>query len=215
MSRCGLKNIEQIASLVNLKELDLSQNMFIQDIAPLYKLNGLTKLQIRQCKLNDIDQISLLVNLEELDLSENLSIDISPLCKLKNLTKLSMNNCYLKNIDQIVQLTNIEVLNIRTIFSQQIQKNRKPEPLTQRNPKPTQITQNGVQQLQTRNKRGVEQRASKSDPVHSERGSSLPAVESIWARMMSGNYFVVNNLTYTFTVVNNSCKQHNQILKYN
>ncbi|CAL5996555.1 Hypothetical_protein [Hexamita inflata] len=66
---------------------------------------------------------------------------------------------------------------------------RKTEPLTQRNPKPTQIILNGTRQLQTRNKCGDKQRAPKSNSVHSERCSPLPAVESIWVRMRSGNHF--------------------------
>ncbi|CAL6002502.1 leucine-rich_repeat domain-containing protein [Hexamita inflata] len=112
MVSCKLKNINLISSLVNLKELDLSYNKGIKNIAPLQKLNSLTTLNIQDCGLQNIDKISSLVNLEEFDLSGNIDIDLSPLYKIKSLTNLSMRQCELKNIDQIAQLTNLEILNI-------------------------------------------------------------------------------------------------------
>ncbi|CAL6091184.1 leucine-rich_repeat domain-containing protein [Hexamita inflata] len=113
MESCGLKNIDLISSLVNLKELDLSQNKGIKDIfSPLCKLNSLTTLTMQDCGLQNIDKISSLVNLEELDLSLNEDMDLNPLYQVRSLTKLSMRECGLTNIDQIALLINLKVLNL-------------------------------------------------------------------------------------------------------
>ncbi|CAL6002436.1 Conserved_hypothetical protein [Hexamita inflata] len=133
MQRCGLKNIDQISSLVNLKELDLSSNRDL-DLSPLYKIDSLTKLSMRYCGLTNIDQItqlinlevlnvadnqlltinsiSVLVNLKELDISYNDNIDITPLKDLVGLIKLDMNNCNLKQLSALKPLINLQDLNL-------------------------------------------------------------------------------------------------------
>ncbi|CAL6002272.1 leucine-rich_repeat domain-containing protein [Hexamita inflata] len=110
MQNCEVTDINQISSLVTLKELDLSQNKGIKDISPLCQLKSLTKLNMRQCELKNIDQISLLINLQDLNLSENIGIDISPLCKLKKLIRLLIRECDLINFNKIGLLTNLQVL---------------------------------------------------------------------------------------------------------
>ncbi|CAL6011216.1 Chain_A [Hexamita inflata] len=111
MRECGLQNIDQISSLVNLQELDLSTNRNI-NLTPVYNIKGLINLNISDCNLCQIDQIGQLTNLEVLNLSNNKGVDLTPVCKLKSLTKLSLRHCDLKNIGQIIFLTNLEVLDI-------------------------------------------------------------------------------------------------------
>ncbi|CAL6002444.1 Conserved_hypothetical protein [Hexamita inflata] len=133
MQRCGLRNIDQISSLVNLKELDLSQNRDI-DLSPLWQVRSLTKLTMRECGLTNIDQITQLINLEvlnldynqrltinsigslvnlkELDISYNDNIDITPLKDLVGLIKLDMNSCELTQLSALKPLINLQDLNL-------------------------------------------------------------------------------------------------------
>ncbi|CAL6063558.1 leucine-rich_repeat domain-containing protein [Hexamita inflata] len=111
MQQCEIKNVDLIASLINLKILDLSLNMGI-DISPLCKVKSLSKLFIRECGLTQIYQIASLINLEDLYLNANKGIDINPLCKVTSLIKLNISECHLKQIDQIGSLTNLEGLDI-------------------------------------------------------------------------------------------------------
>ncbi|CAL6002308.1 leucine-rich_repeat domain-containing protein [Hexamita inflata] len=113
LQRCGLKNINQISWLINLEEIDLSSNEYI-DVSPVYKIKSLVKLNMKKCGLKNIDQLSSLVNLKDLDLSQNQCIqDVSPVYKIKSLVKLNMKKSGLKDIDQIVPLTNLEVLDLQ------------------------------------------------------------------------------------------------------
>ncbi|CAL6089409.1 tandem-95_repeat protein [Hexamita inflata] len=130
---CGLKNIEQITSLVNLKELNLSLNPDI-DIAPLCKVNSLTKLNISECQLKQIDQIGnitnlqvlnasknllgntdnigLLVNLKELNISYNNNIDITALKDLVGLIKLQLQCCGFQKVSTLKSLINLQNLDL-------------------------------------------------------------------------------------------------------
>ncbi|CAL6011194.1 leucine-rich_repeat domain-containing protein [Hexamita inflata] len=133
MASCELKNIDQITSLVNLKEFDLSGNIDL-DVSPLYKLKSLTKLHMRQCELKNIDQIVqltnldvlevshnqlkninqiyLLVNLKELGISQNSEIDITPLKNLVGLIKLNLSFCALTQLSALKPLTNLQDLDL-------------------------------------------------------------------------------------------------------
>ncbi|CAL6011207.1 leucine-rich_repeat domain-containing protein [Hexamita inflata] len=133
MASCELKNIDQITSLVNLKEFDLSGNIDL-DVSPLYKLKSLTKLHMRQCELKNIDQIVqltnldvlevshnqlkninqiyLLVNLKELGISQNSEIDITPLKNLVGLIKLNLSFCALTQLSALKPLINLQDLDI-------------------------------------------------------------------------------------------------------
>ncbi|CAL6002412.1 leucine-rich_repeat domain-containing protein [Hexamita inflata] len=133
MQRCGLKNIDQISSLVNLYELDLSANKGL-DLNPLIKLKSLTELCMKGCGLKTIDQIgslsnlqvldislntlesiksiSRLVNLKELIIMQNENLDISPLKDLVGLVKLDLRYCKLKQLCALKPLINLQIMDI-------------------------------------------------------------------------------------------------------
>ncbi|CAL6034975.1 leucine-rich_repeat domain-containing protein [Hexamita inflata] len=107
---CGLKNIDQIISLVNLKELDLSKNIGI-NLGPLCKVTSITKLLIRECCLQ-INQIAPLSNLEVLDVSFNQLQNIDSLSGLVNLKELVLDSCGLRKLSALKYLVNLRNLNL-------------------------------------------------------------------------------------------------------
>ncbi|CAL6032444.1 leucine-rich_repeat domain-containing protein [Hexamita inflata] len=133
MSKCNLKNIDLISSLVNLQELDLSKNTDL-DLSPLCKVKSLKKLSMRECGLTNIDYITQLINLEvlnlaynqllttksigqlinlkQLDISWNKKIDISPLNDLVGLIKLNFSYCKLTQVSALKHLTNLQELDL-------------------------------------------------------------------------------------------------------
>ncbi|CAL6002208.1 leucine-rich_repeat domain-containing protein [Hexamita inflata] len=133
MRYCGLQNIDQIISLINLEDLDLSANIGI-DITPLFQIQSLTQLNMSDCKLKQIDQIGsltnlevlnlsfnqlqiidsigLLVNLKELNIGNNKNLDITPLKSIICLIKLYLNNCELKSLSALKTLTNLQYLDL-------------------------------------------------------------------------------------------------------
>ncbi|CAL6031609.1 Conserved_hypothetical protein [Hexamita inflata] len=133
MASCELKNIDQITSLVNLKEFDLSGNIDL-DVSPLCKLKSLTKLSMNNCGLKNIDQITqltnlevlhitdnqlkninqiyLLVNIKVLNISKNSEIDINPLKNLVGLVILNLRSCALTQLSALKPLTNLQDLDL-------------------------------------------------------------------------------------------------------
>ncbi|CAL5996553.1 Conserved_hypothetical protein [Hexamita inflata] len=133
MVSCGLKNIDLISSLVNLKELDISLNANL-DLNPLNKVKSLTKLSMNVCylknigqivqltnldvlevsynQLKNINQIYLLVNLKVLNISQNKQIDITPLKDLVGLVKLVLGCCNTQHLSALKPLINLQTLDL-------------------------------------------------------------------------------------------------------
>ncbi|CAL5979671.1 Conserved_hypothetical protein [Hexamita inflata] len=133
LQKCGLKNIDQITSLVNLKDLDISSNRDL-DLGPLFKVKGLSKLTMNNCCLTNIGQIVLLTNLEVLDISSNYlqtidsirllvklkeldisfinNIDITPLKDLTGLIKLNLQQCKLSQLTALKPLIKLQTLDL-------------------------------------------------------------------------------------------------------
>ncbi|CAL6002252.1 leucine-rich_repeat domain-containing protein [Hexamita inflata] len=133
MQGCGLMNVDQISSLINLKELNLSLNRDM-DLSQLWQVRSLTKLSMASCGLKNTDQIErlinleflnlasnqlftinsvgLLVNLKELNISFNKQIDITPLKYLTGLIKLNMSCCELIQVSALKPLINLQTLDL-------------------------------------------------------------------------------------------------------
>ncbi|CAL6080226.1 Conserved_hypothetical protein [Hexamita inflata] len=98
MCRCGLKYIDQIVSLINLEELDLSENSGI-DISPLKYLVKLTFLELCKCNIVSVQALRPLVNLEWLNLSQNniVFLDRYELHGMKKLEYLNVNSNFISD----------------------------------------------------------------------------------------------------------------------
>jgi len=131
---CGIKSLEGIENLTNLRYLNLRDNR-IQDISPLSSLEQLKKLHLRNNHIEDITPLSDLVNLrqlslrnnriqnieaignilllEDLSIHSNSVIDISVLENITRLRELTLRNNKIKDISVLSSLSNLKNLNIR------------------------------------------------------------------------------------------------------
>ncbi|CAL6031589.1 leucine-rich_repeat domain-containing protein [Hexamita inflata] len=107
-----LKNVDSIGQLINLKELDISNDWGL-DITPLKDLTGLIILDMSGCGLRQLNALQPLINLQTLDLSQNYINNINELQFLKSLTHLKLNNCNIVSICALRPLMNLEVLEIK------------------------------------------------------------------------------------------------------
>ncbi|CAL6004831.1 Conserved_hypothetical protein [Hexamita inflata] len=111
VNNCGLKNLNGIQIMIQLKELNLSLNLII-DISMLAPL---VHLQVLDLGKNNIKQISVLSNfkqLNQLDLSENLIEDISSLKNLQQMQILDLSYNNIKCVSDLVNLIKITKLNL-------------------------------------------------------------------------------------------------------
>jgi len=114
LSGRGIRELEGIEGIRNLRVLDLSDNQ-IEDLTPLQGLRKLQKLNLRENRVRDITALAEMKQLTYLNLHSNE--DIQDLTPLKNLTML--NSLILRNVpigDQVSILANLNrltYLNIR------------------------------------------------------------------------------------------------------
>ncbi|HOQ69464.1 MAG TPA: CotH kinase family protein [Anaerolineaceae bacterium] len=114
LSGRGIRELEGIEGIRNLRVLDLSDNQ-IENLTPLQGLKKLQKLNLRENRVRDITALAEMKQLTYLNLHSNE--DIQDLTPLKNLTML--NSLILRNVpigDQVSILTNLNrltYLNIR------------------------------------------------------------------------------------------------------
>ncbi|CAL6012739.1 leucine-rich_repeat domain-containing protein [Hexamita inflata] len=111
LNHCSLEKIESLRSLINLTDLSLFGNEYIE-INQLQYLTQLTKLDLGLCGLIKIDALSTLINLTYLSLYGNEKLDIGPLQHLTNLTTLNLDSCSLVSLEALRPLVNLRDLSL-------------------------------------------------------------------------------------------------------
>ena len=101
---------EQLHQIINLQELDLSGNTFIQNLMPVSRLTNLVSLNIANTEINFLQPIQGLANLEELNISHTYISDLKPLQDMSNLKHLNIMNTPVDNLSALVNDNNIEVV---------------------------------------------------------------------------------------------------------
>ena len=89
LAGCGISDISDLAHMVNLQSLDLSDNT-IADLSPLAGLTRLNALDLGNNQISDLSPLAGLTQLETLRLVDNQIVDLSPLAKLRGLTSLKL-----------------------------------------------------------------------------------------------------------------------------
>jgi len=116
----GIMNIGEIVYFTSLEELDLKGN-HITDLSPLASLRQLKKLDISQNftvltgdreKGLDLSPLRGLTALEELNISGNLVTDLTPLSGMAALRKLEAGTSKLTDISGLASLTSLTYLDL-------------------------------------------------------------------------------------------------------
>ncbi|CAL6003940.1 leucine-rich_repeat domain-containing protein [Hexamita inflata] len=106
-----INSIQGIETLVNLEEVDLSNNRCC-DISPICKNVKITKLILCKNSIKDLFALKELVNLRELDISKNKVESLSPLQNITNLTLLQIQENKIVDLTPLNSLINLKVLKI-------------------------------------------------------------------------------------------------------
>ncbi|CAL5974108.1 Conserved_hypothetical protein [Hexamita inflata] len=110
LNYCELKNVDHLKILINLKELNIAYNKYV-DITALKDMSQLLALDLSFCSLEQIDTLRSLVNLRDLRIRCN-QVDITPLQYLSELVRIDLNSCGLYNISTLQYLPNLEEVDI-------------------------------------------------------------------------------------------------------
>ena len=101
---------EQLHQIINMQELDLSGNTFMQNLMPVSRLTNLRSLNISNTEIGYLQPIQGLANLESLNISHTYISDLKPLHDMSNLKYLNIMNTPVKDLAALVNDGNIEVI---------------------------------------------------------------------------------------------------------
>lgn len=109
--KIGLKNLDEMKNLSNLKYLDLSFAK-ISDISVISNFPDLEVLVLYQTSISNFKSIDTLTNLVQLDLGHTFVKDISFISNFPKLKKLEMEFTNIVDLSPLSNLQNLEYLNI-------------------------------------------------------------------------------------------------------
>ena len=108
----GLESLDGIDNLINLKEIDCSDNDNINSLIPLSSLNNLEKINCGNTMIKSLVPLRNLEKLRNLDVHYTTIVDLRILKNLKNLTTLDVSqNISLFSLDGVNYMTDLMNLN--------------------------------------------------------------------------------------------------------
>ncbi len=107
----GITNMEFVAALPNLKQLNISHNK-ITEIKGLDQLNQIQQLDISRNQITEIKGLDKLNQLQHLDISSNQIKEIKGLDKLNQLQILNISSNKIKEIKGLDNLNQLQILDI-------------------------------------------------------------------------------------------------------
>ncbi len=101
---------EQLHQIINMQELDLSGNTYMQNLMPVSRLTNLRSLNIANTEIGYLQPIQGLANLESLNIAHTYISDLSPLQDMPNLRFLNIMNTPVNDLSPLVNDGKIEVI---------------------------------------------------------------------------------------------------------
>ena len=101
---------EQLHQIINMQELDLSGNAFVQNLVPVSRMTNLRSLNISNTEIGFLQPIQGLANLQSLNISHTYINDLKPLQDMMNLKYLNIMNTPVNDLSALANDPKIEVI---------------------------------------------------------------------------------------------------------
>lgn len=101
---------EQLHQIINMQELDLSGNTFLQTLMPVSRLTNLRSLNIANTEITMLQPLQSLANLESLDIQHTYINNIEPLSEMTGLKWLNISNTLVDDLTPLVNDKSIEII---------------------------------------------------------------------------------------------------------
>ena len=101
---------EQLHRIINMTELDLSGNQYLQSLMPVSRLTNLVKLNISNTEITRLEALTGMTNLEQIDLENTFVSDLTPLSGMSRLRTLNINNTPVANLAVLGGDTHLETV---------------------------------------------------------------------------------------------------------
>lgn len=101
---------EQLHQIINMQELDLSGNAFVQNLMPVSRMTNLRSLNISNTEIGFLQPIQGLANLQSLNISHTYINDLRPLQDMMNLQYLNIMDTPVNDLTPLANDPKIEVI---------------------------------------------------------------------------------------------------------
>ena len=94
----GEPSAEQLHEVINMTDLDLSNNPYIQNLIPVSRLTNLVNLDISNTELTHLEPLKGMTNLEHINLENTYVSNLEPLAQMNRLKVLNITNTPIREI---------------------------------------------------------------------------------------------------------------------
>lgn len=106
----GTPTTEQLHEVINMTDLDISGNQFIQNLIPVSRLTNLVNLNISNTEITHLGALAGMTYLENLNLSNTFVNSLEPLADTKSLKTLNISNTPIENLEPLINNDHLEVV---------------------------------------------------------------------------------------------------------
>ena len=106
----GVPSTEQLHEVINMTDLNLSGNMFIQNLIPVTRLTNLVNLDISNTEINHLGPLTGMSRLENLNLENTQVKSLAPLAEMKSLKVLNISNTPIEDLEPLTTDSHLEVV---------------------------------------------------------------------------------------------------------
>lgn len=101
---------EQLHEVINMTDLDLSGNQYMQDLIPVGRLTNLVNLNISNTEITHLGPLSGMTNLESVNMENTYVGSLKPLADMNRLRFLNIKNTPIDNLDALVNDSHLETV---------------------------------------------------------------------------------------------------------
>ena len=106
----GTPTTEQLHKVINMTDLDISGNQYIQNLIPVGRLTNLVNLNIANTEITDLGALAGMAYLENLNLSHTFVKSLEPLAQTRSLKILNISNTPINDLEPLVNNDHLEVV---------------------------------------------------------------------------------------------------------
>lgn len=106
----GTPTTEQLHEVINMTDLDLSGNEYMQNLIPVSRLTNLVNLNISNTDISQLEPLYGMTNLETIQLEGTYVSNLAPLANMNRLKVLNINNTPVSNIACLANDSHLEII---------------------------------------------------------------------------------------------------------
>ena len=106
----GTPTTEQLHEVINMTDLDLSGNLYIQNLLPVSRLTNLVNLNIANTEITHLGPVMGMTHLESINMENTFVQSLESLAEMKNLKELNITNTPISSLEPLVNNSQLEVV---------------------------------------------------------------------------------------------------------